>query len=93
MIDVEATYKNIRTLAQTVLGKGDADVTCTYKGTSYGVTKPWHARVDIREFSHETHDGALTGLFMLLKKELADKTKSAESEALRLRQALNQLGN
>jgi len=93
MIDVEATYKNIRTLYQTVSGKGDADVSVTYKGTSYGVTKSWHAKVDAREINHETHDGALTGLLALLKKELADKTKSAENEAARLRSALNQLGN
>lgn len=93
MIDVEATYKNIRALYNTVLGKGDADVTMTYKGTNYGVTKSWQAKVDAREFSHETHDGALTGLLAMLKKELADKTKSAENEAQRLRQALNQLGN
>lgn len=93
MIDVEATYRNIRTLYQTVLGKGDADVSVTYKGTSYGVTKSWHAKVDAREFLHETHEGALTGLLTMLKKELADKTKSAENEAQRLRQALNQLEN
>lgn len=93
MIDVEATYKNIRLLYQTVSGKGDSDVSVTYKGTSYGVTKSWHAKVDAREINHETHDGALTGLLTMLKKELADKTKSAENEAQRLRQALNQLGN
>ncbi len=93
MIDVEATYKNIRHIYKTVSGKGDADVTVTYKGTEYGVTKSWIAKVDAREMNHETHDGALTGLLTMLKKELADKTKSAENEAQRLRQALNQLGN
>lgn len=93
MIDVEATYKRIRTVYQTISGKGDADVSLTYKGTAYGVTKSWHAKVDAREMNHETHDGALTGLLTLLKKELADKTRSAESEAERLRVALNQLGN
>lgn len=93
MIDVEATYKSIRTIYQTVSGKGDADVTVTYKGTAYGVTQPWLAKVEIRECKHETHDGALIGLLAILKRELADKTKSAENEATRLRQALNQLGN
>jgi len=93
MIDVEATYKSIRAVYQTISGKGDADVMVTFKGTSYGVTKPWHAKVDARECNNETHDGALTTLLSMLKKELADKTSSAEKEALRLRQALNQLGN
>lgn len=93
MIDVAATFKNIRSVYQTISGKSDADVTLTFKGTSYGVTKPWHAKVDAREINHEEYDGALVGLLNLLKKELADKTKSAENEANRLRQALNQLGN
>lgn len=93
MIDVEATYKSIRTIYRTVSGKSDADVSMTYKGTDYGVTKSWQAKIDAREVNHENHDGALTALLAMLKKELADKTKSAESEAQRLRQALNQLGN
>lgn len=93
MIDVEATYKRIRSIYKTVSGKGEADVFMTYKGTEYGVTKSWNAKVDAREVNHETHDGALIGLLAILKKELADKTKSAESEAERLRVALNQLGN
>lgn len=93
MIDVDATFKSIRTVYQTISGKSDADVSLTFKGTAYGVTKPWLAKVDAREINHEEYDGALTGLLSLLKKELADKTKSAEHEANRLRQALNQLGN
>jgi len=93
MIDVDATFKAIRSVYQTVSGKGDADVTLTYKGTAYGVTKPYVAKIDIREMAHEQFDGALTGLLAVLKKELADKVKSAENEAKRLQQALNQLGN
>ena len=93
MIDVAATFKAIRSIYQTVSGKGDNDVTLTFKGTNYGVTKPWVAKIDARELTHEEYDGALTGLLDMLKKELADKAKSAESEAQRLRQALNQLGN
>lgn len=92
-MDVDATFKNIRTVYQTVSGKGDSDVTLTYKGKEYGVSKPWHARIDARETTNETYDGALTQLLDLLKKELADKAKSTEAEASRLRQALNQLGN
>jgi hypothetical protein len=93
MIDVDATFKSIRTVYQTVSGKTDVDVSLTFKGHNYGVTKPWLAKIDAREMIHEEFDGALNGLLSLLKKELADKTRSAESEATRLRQALNQLGN
>jgi hypothetical protein len=93
MIDVDATFKAIRTVYQTISGKGDNDVSLTFKGTGYGVTQPWVAKIDARETKHEEYDGALTSLLTMLKKELADKTRSAENEALRLRQALNQLGN
>ncbi len=93
MIDVSATFKAIRAVYQTVSGKSDAEVTLTFKGTNYGVTKPYVAKIDARELAHEEYDGALVGLLDMLKKELADKAKSAENEATRLRQALNQLGN
>jgi len=92
MIDVDATFKAIRSVYQTVSGKGD-NVTLTFKGPDYGVTKMWQAKIDAREVNHEEYDGALTGLLTMLKKELADKVRSAESEAKRLQQALNQLGN
>lgn len=92
-MDIDATFKNIRSIYQTVSGKGSNDVTLTYKGKEGGVTKPWHARIDARETNNETHEGALTQLLDMLKKELADKANSTEAEASRLRQALNQLGN
>lgn len=93
MIDVDATFKAIRNVYQTVSGKGDNPVSLTYKGTEYGVSKPWQAKIDAREVNHEEYDGALVALLAMLKKELADKAKSAENEAKRLQQALNQLGN
>lgn len=93
MIDVDATFRSIRSIYQTVSGKSDVDVSLTYKGKEYGVTKVYTAKIDARELSHEQYDGALTGLLAMLKKELADKVKSAENEAKRLQQALNQLGN
>ncbi len=92
-MDIEATVKTIRTLYQTLSGKGDVEVSLTYKGTNYGLATPWHVRVGDRECLDVTHEGALRKLFILLKTELATKTKSTEDEAARLRQALNQLGN
>lgn len=92
-MDIEATYKSIRSIYQTLSGKGDTDVSLTYKGTGYGVTKPWQSRVGDREYSHESHNESLQGLLALLKTELAAKAKSAELEAKRLQAALNQLGN
>lgn len=93
MIDVDATFKAIRSVYHTLTSKSDNEVTLVFEGTSYGVTKPWKAKIDAREIKHETYDGALTGLLGLLKVELAAKIKSTENEAKRLQQALNQLGN
>lgn len=92
-MDTEAIYKNIRTIYQTISGKQDVDVSVTYRGTSHGITQPWYARVGDRECNNETHDGALYKLFNILKTELTSKTKSVEIEVIRLRQALNALGD
>lgn len=92
-MDVDATFKAIQSVFRTVSGKSEGDVSLTYKGTGYGVTKPWVARIEAREVNHEEYDGALLELLAKLKQELADKVKSAESEVSRLRQAYNQLGN
>jgi hypothetical protein len=92
-MDIDSTFKSIRSLYQTLSGKNDIEVSLTYKGTAYGVTTPWHVRAGDRECMDVTHENALTKLFIQLKQELATKTKSTEDEAARLRQALNQLGN
>ena len=92
-MNVDGTFKAIQTIFRAVTGKNEGDVFLIYKGTGYGVTKPWIARIEARECNHEDYDGALLGLLDSLKKELADKVKSAESEANRLRQAYDQLRN
>lgn len=92
-MDVDAACKNIRSLYITLFGRNDMDIILTYKGTNYGVTKPFQVRIDAREFAHETLEGALAGLLLLLTNELSEKVKSTEGEANRLRLALNQLRN
>jgi hypothetical protein len=92
-MDIESTVKTIRSLYQTLSGKNDVEISLTYKGTGWGLGTPWQVRVGDRECLDTTHEAALTKLFGQLKQELAAKTKSAENEAARLRQALNQLGN
>lgn len=92
-MDLDLTMKNIRSLYQTLSGKSDQDVILTYKGTGYGVTKVYQARVDSREAAHETYSGALTALLDSLKKELDSKVRNTEAEAIRLRTVLNQFGN
>lgn len=57
-MNTDTYFKEIKKLYQILFGK-DAEVSLTYKGTEFGVTQPWHVRVDNRESKHETHDGAL----------------------------------
>jgi len=92
-MDFESAVKHIRKVYSTLTGKSDVEVILTYKGTGYGVTKPWHIKVENRETQHEKHDGAANELLDKLKKELNDKVVSAEREAVELRKALNSLGN
>ncbi len=92
-MDVDATFKAIQSLFRVVSGKTEGDVSLTYKGTGYGVTKPWVARIEAREAQAEEYDQALIQLMESLRKELADKIKSSESETTRLKQAYKQLGN
>jgi len=91
-MDLDASFKSIRKLQRTLFGV-DADVSLTYKGTEFGVTKCWHARVGDCESDHESYDGAITQLTDILKKKLNDKISSNEREATRLRQVLNAMEN
>ncbi len=91
-MDIEATFSSIRKLHTIILGT-DKDVCLTYNGLRDGLTKAWHVRVGDREINHETHDGALSGLLLKLKDELADKVKKTKFEADRLSQALHSMDN
>jgi hypothetical protein len=91
-MDVDATFKSIQTLHRVISGKTECVVSLTYKGTGYGVTKPWVAYIDARETQAEEYDVALTQLMEMLRKELSDKIKAADIEANRLKQAYKQLG-
>lgn len=84
--------KDIKKLVGVLTGK-DTEVTITYKGTAYGVTKPWHIRCDAREINHETETAAANELVTLLKKELKDKISFTEKQAAEYKKALSALEN
>jgi hypothetical protein len=90
---LEEAFKTILVLFKTITGKADGDVSLTYKGTSYGVTKPWIARIDSYECAHEDHDGAVFGLLDQFRQELSRKITAAQKEAKRLEQIYNKLGD
>lgn len=92
-MNIDLTFKSIRSIYQIVSGKMEADVSLFYRGTENGVSKPWHARVDAREANHETYEGALNALLDELRQELIKKAHSTEAEATRLKKAVAQLGN
>lgn len=89
----EQTVRDIRKVFSIVSDGKDADVHLTFKGTSHGVSKPWHIKIDSRELNHETHDGAAEELLLKLKKELADKISSLEKMASDYRRSLGSFDN
>lgn len=91
-MNFDSLIKDIKKLYQIVHNK-DVEVVLTYKGTAFGVTKPWHLRCDQREVNNETHDGAAIALFDVLKEELRTKIFSAEKSTADLKKVLNAFTN
>jgi hypothetical protein len=83
----------IRKLTKILSSSKDAEVTITYKGTEYGVAKPWLIRCETNEATHETPEGAAQELLFILKNKLKAKIDSAEQEVNNLRKALGSFGN
>jgi 1,4-alpha-glucan branching enzyme len=79
-MDYDTTVKAIRRLYAAIHGKSP-EITLTYKGTEYGVSKPWLIRCDAREAQCETHEAAAYELYKLLMKELSDKISGLEKQA------------
>lgn len=93
-MSLESNIKNIRTIYQAISGKtSDIDVSIIYRGTSYGISKPWVARIDVRIVEHTSCEESVSELLELLKKELLEKIKATEAESNRLRAAFKLLGN
>jgi hypothetical protein len=91
-MDIDDKFKLLRSLYQTITSKSDVDVMLMYRGESPGVD-PYLLRIDSREVKGQTVEIVVNALFVLLKKELADKVKSAEKEVKRLNSVLHQLDN
>jgi hypothetical protein len=87
-MNFEALVKDIKKLYNSLSGK-DVDVILTYRGTSYGLETPWLLRCDSREIVHKNHEEAALQMFEMLKKELAHKAMSLESQATEYRRTLN----
>lgn len=92
-MNVDQVVKSISTLHKAITGTTTDDISLTYKGNGFGVSKPWITRVGPRECAHETYDGSLNGLLAILKKELSDKVKATQQEAIRLQTTLSQMEN
>ncbi len=93
MVDnFESNIKSIKKLVSVISGR-DVDVTVTYKGNSYGVTKCWNIKCDNRELNHENYQLCAEELVLSLKKELLEKISSAEQQAANYRSILGELSN
>ena len=93
MVDnFETNIKSIKKLVSVISGR-DSEVTITYKGNSYGITKCWNIKCDNRELNHENYQLGAEELVTTLKKELQDKISSAEQQAANYRQLLGELSN
>ena len=86
----ETNIKSIKKLVSAISGR-DSDVTITYKGNSYGITKCWNIKCDNRELNHENYQLCAEELVGSLKKELLDKINSAEQQAANYRQILGEV--
>ncbi len=92
-MNLEDTVKTIRKLYATLSGKGGTDVHIMYKGTEYGVDKPWVIRIDAREAASTDCLSAATKLYLELKKELTDRIASMEAQTADFKKALKSLDN
>ena len=90
---LDEQFKLIRDLYQILNSTFDVDLILTYKGTSGGITKPFHMRIGNRETNEASIDDAVCALVDMLRNELTAKVKSAEIEAKRLKTALHSLTN
>jgi len=86
----ESNITNIKRLVLLITGK-DTEVHITYKGTGYGITKPWNIRCDIREINGEHLDNAAEELLSNLISEVQAKINSAEKEAASFKETLKNI--
>jgi hypothetical protein len=91
-MNFDTDIKDIKKLVAVLTGK-DADVSITYKGTAYGVTKPWLIRCDSREITHESHEGGAAELVKSLREELVKKISDTKKQAAEYEKALGALEN
>jgi len=88
----DADIKAIKKLVAAVTGKDD-NVSITYKGNAYGVSKPWSIKCGAREIDHENHEIGAIELLKNLKQELKDKIASTERQADDYRKVLGGMEN
>lgn len=88
----EELIVSIKKLYATLTSK-DVEVILTYKGTAYGVSKPWQLKIDAREVNSVSHEKAAMELFLMLKKELEDRITFTERQAKELKQVFSSFPN
>ena len=92
-MNLEDAVINIRKLYTIVSGKTECDVTLTYKGKEWGITKCWQARIDGREQVGKDHMEAVMLLFADLKTDLEKKVSFTEQQVASFKKVLSNFDN
>lgn len=89
-MDLDSSIKRIKETYSVAHSK-DSDVMLRYVGTSGGVTQPWHLVIDSYTTKGETWEVAVTQMLQLLKRDLENKVKMAQSQMSSYQNSLNRL--
>jgi hypothetical protein len=89
-MDLDSSIKRIKDTYSVTHGK-DSEVMLRYLGTSAGITKPWVLVIDSYKTEGEKWEIAITKMLELLKKDLENKIKMAQSQVQSYQKSLNRL--
>lgn len=89
-MDLDTSIKRIKQTYSIAFSK-DAEVNLRYVGNSGGITQPWLVVIDSYTTKGETWEIAVRQMMQLLKKDLENKIKMAQSQVQSFQTTLNQL--
>lgn len=90
MTNIEETVRKIQKVHSALTGLSDNNIEMLYKGTSYGITFPWQARIDKHEVNAKSHDAALETLLDELRAALTKKINDSRRHAEHLEKTLKE---
>lgn len=89
-MDLDSSIKRIKE-TYTIAHSKDSEVMLRYVGTSGGVTQPWVLTVDSYQTKGVKWEEAVTQMLQILKKDLENKVRMAQSQVQNYQESLNRL--